>query len=130
VVKYETIEGTEYQIGSDGTVIGLRGKPLALVKGHGIRHTTVQIRTTEGKRKEFVVNKLVMSAFGTEQPSPKHRILHRDDNFNNCAIDNLCWVIFKKGMGQLLTEQAAEVEEDNEPKQQRFEEPNSIYEYF
>jgi len=78
----------------------------------------VRVRVVQGSSKKHVTRNLadlICEAFHGPRPSPRHTVMHRDDDLENCAADNLSWQVFKK--------QPDKVEH-------RFDYPESIYAYF
>lgn len=58
----------------------------------------------DGKHKLYRICRLVIYAFGDEQPSPEHVIMHIDGDNSNNNIDNLRWATMKE-----VTQQAIEL---------------------
>lgn len=44
-----------------------------------------------GRTKGYQVDRLVLTTFRGEPPSPSHYCRHKDDDQRNCALSNLTW---------------------------------------
>ena len=128
--EFKYIPDSRYQIGSRGSVLNPFGRFVQRQDSSGVRHENTRITTLNGHRQYVKINELVMAAFGEERPSDHHQIMHRDDDITNCSIDNLSWVLFKYGKSQLLPSDIVEEDPRSEEVRHRFDNPNSIYDYF
>ncbi len=85
-----------YEVTRDGRVLShshnWRGYGSRELKQHLNSHGYPRVRLTiEGKRKSFMVHKLVAELYVGERPSSSHGVCHRDDVKTNNHADNLYW---------------------------------------
>jgi hypothetical protein len=65
-------------------------RPLKLSKFVGKNYYKVALKNKDG-RKDRRIHQLVLEAFVGPRPTPKHVVLHLDDNGLNNYVDNLAW---------------------------------------
>lgn len=77
-----------YTVCSDGSILGLNGKPLKLAKNqNGYLFFNFWL---EGKRKTHVVHRAILKSF-TKEPKGNPVVNHIDGNKENNSLDNLEW---------------------------------------
>lgn len=64
----------------------------AVTLSNGYQSVTLYDKTKDPVRKAFLIQRLVMEAFGPEKPSEDHRIHFSDFDRTNHSIYNLIWV--------------------------------------
>lgn len=86
-VVTEGVAPGRFWVSRKGEVVGLTGNPLRRHNRNG-----VQLRTGNGSGNTTrPVSVLVMEAFSSPAPSPRHRVMFHDGDPTNCALDNMFW---------------------------------------
>lgn len=78
---------TRYLVGDDGTIIGLRGRPLKGVVRDGRPGTTV---TLEGREQRILIAVIVCETFHGPRPEGR-QVAHEDGDPLNSRASNLAW---------------------------------------
>jgi hypothetical protein len=85
----ELAHAPKYRFGSDGSIVGPRGKILVgSINSRGYRQVLLH---TPGRRKQYLVNRLICEAFRGPPPGPAMHAAHLDGNHLNNAEGNLAW---------------------------------------
>lgn len=90
--KTVTIEGATFKVSSFGRVENKQG-----LRGIGSNHNSgykviVNVPIANGKKKTFLVQRVICEAFYGPPPSPNHEANHKDLNKHNNRADNLEWL--------------------------------------
>ena len=84
-----------YEVTRDGRVISHRwSAPKELrwyLNGSGFGYPSVYLYYPRRPRKFYAVHRLVAAVHLPPRPSPKHWLLHQDDDRGNPHADNLYW---------------------------------------
>lgn len=98
---WKPISGYEglYEISSHGRVkslrrmtrTGNRSVPERIMKPDIMKGYHCVVLQKDGNVKVFRIHRLVINAFGPEQPTPDHQVNHIDGDKANNRIDNLEW---------------------------------------
>lgn len=92
----ERLEKAGYAVLKDGRVFSSgtnwRGYGKRLMTSNLNSHGYPRVRlTVEGKRKTFLIHKLVLEIYIGPRPSASHEACHRDGNRENNMFSNLYW---------------------------------------
>jgi len=90
------IEGSSgWSVDNRGTVYNSRGKPVNCgIDWDDSPYT--KVATPTGRIHRYI-NDIVLCSFIGPPPSDKHIPWHRDGDKSNSRLDNLSWVVLKKG---------------------------------
>lgn len=101
-VEYRpVVECPRYQVGSDGSVIGLSGRALRpCLDTYG--YPQVLIYMGDGTRRTRKVHKLVIEAFIGPRPSPAHQVAHWDGDHLNNKPSNLRWATARENIADKI----------------------------
>lgn len=85
-----------YEVTTDGKVFSFghnwRGYGVRELDQHPNSHGYPSVRMTiNGRRKRYLVHKLVMEAHGPQRPGDEYQIRHLDGDKKNNHISNLKW---------------------------------------
>jgi hypothetical protein len=97
-MRWFKIEETNYEVSENGEVRNIKTKELKkLRKGGTSPYLLVQIYISNGKRKNYLVHRLVAKYF-VDNPKEKEQVNHIDKNKLNNSFLNLEWVTPKENM--------------------------------
>ena len=82
--------GGKYQVSNQGRVWSVVSQRYLKPRLTNNGYCVVQLRTLNGKQKNEFVHRLVALAF-IENPNNLPQVNHKDENKQNCNVDNLEW---------------------------------------
>jgi hypothetical protein len=98
----QCVQAPDYMVSSLGRVRNARGKSLRLANTNE-RYPTLSLMVS-GTPKRFALHVLVCTAFHGVKPSPRHEVMHENDDYSRHTKFNLHWGTSKENSAAKVRE--------------------------